>query len=105
MLGPRINAVGRLSDPTDALRLLCSPNLQTASKYAKVLDEYNRDRQSLQADSLALAENITSDNLSSDKLIFVADKSYHPGIIGLIAGRLTEKYYLPAIAISRNNFV
>jgi len=105
MLGPRINAVGRLSDPTDALRLLCSPNLQTASKYAKVLDEYNRDRQSLQADSLALAENITSDNLSSDKLIFVADKSYHPGIIGLIAGRLTEKYYLPAIAISQNGEV
>jgi single-stranded-DNA-specific exonuclease len=97
ILGPRINAVGRLSNPTDALRLLCSQTSQQANKFVSVLDNYNKDRQNLQKESLFLAEkNI---NLE-DKLLFVVDKSFHPGIIGLIAGRLTEKYYLPSIAIS-----
>lgn len=98
LLGPRINAVGRLSNPTDALRLLCSQNAVQAGKYAQVLDSYNKDRQMLQQDSLDLAEN--SIKKIKDKLIFIADKTFHPGIIGLIAGRLTEKYYLPSIAVS-----
>jgi len=97
ILGPRINAVGRLSNPTDALRLLCSQTAQQASKFVAILDGYNKERQTLQQESLTLAEkNIKTD----DKLLFIADKSFHPGVIGLIAGRLTEKYYLPSIVIS-----
>lgn len=97
VLGPRINAVGRLSNPTDALRLLCSLNDSLASKYAKNLDGLNHDRQVLQQESIDLAEkNINK----KDKLIFVSDLSFHPGIIGLIASRLTEKYFLPSISIS-----
>ncbi|MEI8067501.1 MAG: single-stranded-DNA-specific exonuclease RecJ [Candidatus Shapirobacteria bacterium] len=98
ILGPRINAVGRLSNPTDALRLLCSPTLVQAAKYAQVLDDHNKDRQILQKDSLEVAEKNIFNN--SDKLVFIADKSYIPGIIGLLAGKMTEKYYLPSIAIS-----
>jgi single-stranded-DNA-specific exonuclease len=98
VLGPRINAVGRLSNPTDALRLLCSSSTEQAAKFAQVLDSYNKDRQTLQQDSLEIAQSAVAD--IQDKLIFVADQSYHPGIIGLIAGKLTEKYYLPSIAIS-----
>ncbi len=97
ILGPRINAVGRLSNPTDALRLLCSQTSQQASKLVQILDNYNQDRQILQQESLDLAKkNINT----KDKILFVADKSFHPGIIGLIAGRLTEKHYLPSITIS-----
>jgi single-stranded-DNA-specific exonuclease len=100
ILGPRINAVGRLSNPTDALRLLCSQTTQQANKFVSILDGYNKERQSLQQESLILAEkNINS----KDKLLFVADNSFHPGVIGLIAGRLTEKYYLPSIVISVDN--
>jgi single-stranded-DNA-specific exonuclease len=100
ILGPRINAVGRLSNPTDALRLLCSQTTQQANKFVSILDGYNKERQSLQQESLILAEkNINS----KDKLLFVADNSFHPGVIGLIAGRLTEKYYLPSIIISVDN--
>ncbi len=96
VLGPRINAIGRLADPTDALRLLCSQNLLQAAKYAGVLNSYNQDRQQLQKDSLDNADkNIDLKN----KLIFIHG-DYNPGIIGLIAGRLTEKYYLPSIVIS-----
>jgi single-stranded-DNA-specific exonuclease len=95
ILGPRINAVGRLSDPTDALRLLCSQNILQASHYAAVLNNYNQDRQILQKESLEIADqNI---NLK-EKLIFISG-NFNPGIIGLIAGRLTEKYYLPSIVI------
>lgn len=100
VLGPRINAVGRLADPTDALRLLCSQNSLQAAKYAQSLNSFNRDRQILQKESIDLAE--TKINLQN-KIIIIADVSFNPGIIGLIAGRLTEKYYLPSIAIAIDN--
>jgi single-stranded-DNA-specific exonuclease len=101
LLGPRLNAVGRLSDPTDALRLLCSQNSTQASKYAAVLNDFNKERQDLQKESIDTADkNI---DLKS-KIIFVADK-FNPGIIGLIAGRLTEKYALPSVIISKNGEV
>lgn len=99
VLGPRINAVGRLSNPTDALRLLCSQNPVQASKFAQTLDDYNYQRQQIQQQSLEVADNLVKKN--KNKLIFIADPSFHPGIIGLIAGRLTEKYYLPSVIISQ----
>lgn len=98
ILGPRINAVGRLSNPTDALRLLCSSSSNQASKFTQILDKFNKDRQILQQESIDLAQQKVKNN--KDKLIFIADKSFHPGIIGLIAGRLTEKYYLPSIILN-----
>ncbi|MDD2482916.1 MAG: single-stranded-DNA-specific exonuclease RecJ [Candidatus Shapirobacteria bacterium] len=98
VIGPRLNAVGRLSNPTEALRLLCSQNLLQASKYAQNLDKFNQDRQSIQKDNLKIAEENNLNN--QNKLVFIAHKEFLPGIIGLIAGRLTEKYYLPSIIIS-----
>jgi len=104
LLGPRINAVGRLSDPTDALRLLCSTSELQANKYAQVLNDFNQDRQTIQKESLDIAEfSLSKGTLSgrplSDKIIIISGE-YNAGIIGLIAGRLTEKYYLPSIVIS-----
>lgn len=98
VIGPRINAVGRLSNPTDALRLLCSFSSQQATKYAQILDDFNKDRQSLQQENIDLALKQIKNN--KNKVLFVSDNTFHPGIIGLIASRLTEKYYLPSIAIS-----
>lgn len=113
VIGPRINAVGRLSNPTDALRLLCSQNSNQSTEYAKNLDKFNKDRQDIQKDNLKIAEEIIcrdalraslsqkkSLSSNSNKLIFISNKTFLPGIIGLIAGRLTEKYYLPSIIIS-----
>ena len=101
LLGPRLNAVGRLSDPTDALRLLCSRNALEADKYAKILNSFNAKRQDLQKESIESADkNIDIKN----KVVFVAD-TFNPGIIGLIAGRLTEKYSLPSIIIAKNGEV
>ncbi|MFA6368950.1 MAG: single-stranded-DNA-specific exonuclease RecJ [Candidatus Shapirobacteria bacterium] len=98
VIGPRLNAVGRLSNPIEALRLLCSQNALQASKFASSLDKFNKDRQSLQKDNLKIAEEENLNN--QNKLIFIANKKFLPGIIGLISGRLTEKYYLPSIIIS-----
>lgn len=101
LLGPRLNAIGRLSNPTDALRLLCSQNSLQAAKYATLLNDFNQKRQSLQKESLDIADkNIDIKN----KLIFIADK-FNPGIIGLIASRLTDKYVLPSIIIAKNGDV
>ncbi len=97
VIGPRINAVGRLSNPTEALRLLCSQSPSQAQNYAKNLDNFNKERQSIQKEDLLSAELKVK---HQDKLIFVSDKNYLPGIIGLIAGRLTEKYNLPSIVVS-----
>jgi single-stranded-DNA-specific exonuclease len=99
VLGPRINAIGRLSNPTDALRLLCSQNPVQAGKFAQILNDYNYERQQIQQQSLLIADDLVKKN--RHKLIFIADPSFHPGIIGLIAGRLTEKYYLPSVVISQ----
>ena len=98
IIGPRLNAIGRLSNPTDALRLLCSTSNSLASKYAKILDGFNKDRQSLQQESIDVAQKQIKEN--NDKIIFLSDKSFLPGIIGLIASRFTEKYYLPSIVIN-----
>jgi single-stranded-DNA-specific exonuclease len=98
VIGPRINAVGRLSNPTEALRLLCSQNSVQASKFAQNLNNFNKDRQIIQRDNLKIAEKSIVNN--KDKLVFIANKKFLPGIIGLIAGRLTERYYLPSIIIS-----
>lgn len=99
-LGPRINAIGRLTDPTDALRLLCSKNALQAAKYAQSLNMFNQDRQMLQKDHLEQAEKLLD---AKNKLIFLSDAKFNPGIIGLIAGRLTEKYYLPTVIIAIEN--
>lgn len=103
LIGPRINAVGRLSDPTDALRLLCSSSLLQASRYAQSLNSFNQDRQVLQKESIDLAEetirNGSMPYAQTDRIIIISG-DYNPGIIGLISGRLTEKYYLPSIVLS-----
>jgi len=100
VIGPRINAVGRLGDATDALRLLCCLDGNLLDKYADKLNRLNIERQKLQKKSFEIAKKACE--LNKDQVIFMADKKYHEGIIGLIAGNLAEKYGLPAIVISKN---
>ena len=74
IIGPRLNAVGRLSDPTDALRLLCSTTPALAAKYAAVLDDFNRDRQLLQGEHLEEAEKMVKNN--KEKVIVIASQEF-----------------------------
>ncbi len=98
MIAPRLNAMGRLEHALDALRLLCTKRSDKASLLAQKLGLTNRERQKLTEDTVVHALDLVPK--SSKKLIFVAHASYNQGVIGLVAGRLVEQFYRPAIVVS-----
>ena len=100
IIAPRLNAMGRMEDAMDSLRLLCTNNSQRAKELAKKLGDTNRIRQTLTIDTFYHAK-AQVDEKTKNKLLFVHHDSYPEGIIGLVAGRLTEEYYLPSIVISK----
>lgn len=98
-IGPRINAMGRLADGMDALRLLCTKDASKAEKLSALLHNTNENRQNLTFDLTKQAEEIVSKE-KNESLIFLSSKEYHEGIIGLIAGKMTEKFLKPSIVLS-----
>jgi len=100
IIGPRLNASGRMDDPLDSLRLICTKDRQRAMDLAKKIEEKNRQRQDLTQQILVHARNLwlTIDGKSS--LIFIQDKSYEEGVIGLVAGKLMEEFYRPAVVLA-----
>lgn len=103
IISPRLNAMGRLVQGLDALRLLCAKNQVKAQILAEKLGLVNQERQKLTAETLIHAKKTLSEqNFSEEKLIFLSHRSYNAGIIGLVAGKLVDEYYLPAIVIAEN---
>jgi single-stranded-DNA-specific exonuclease len=100
LIAPRINAAGRIEDPMDALRLLCVKNEEKAEMFAQLLEEKNKERQLLMEQMTVHARELWLKEDSKGKLIFISDTSYEEGIIGLIAGKLTEEFYRPSIILS-----
>lgn len=100
VIAPRLNAMGRLENAMDSLRLICTTDKKRAENLASLLSRTNFERQRITIESLEHAKNNVSKK-SLQKLIFIADESYQQGIVGLIAGRLVEEYYLPSIVISK----
>lgn len=98
-IGPRINAMGRLADGMDALRLLCTKDEAKAIKLSNLLKDTNEDRQNLTITLTKQAEEIVAKE-TAEKIIFLDSPDYHEGIIGLIAGKMTEKFSKPSIVIS-----
>lgn len=101
-LGPRINAMGRVGSANIALDLLRCADAREARELASVLDRENKNRQNIQKDILkdALARVKEEIDLDKEKVIVLADGSWHPGVIGIVASRLTEEYHKPAIMIA-----
>lgn len=103
LIGPRINAGGRIGDAALGSRLLTLDDEAEAMRIAEKLDELNRDRQAMEiamlaeAEAEALAEYGNGEGAS---VIVTARESWHPGIVGLLAARLKEKFRRPAFAIS-----
>ncbi len=103
LIGPRINAGGRIGDAALGARLLTLEDAGEAETIAAKLDELNRERQVMEAAMLqeaeaeALAEYGNGDGAS---VIVTARESWHPGIVGLIASRLKDKFRRPAFAIA-----
>ena len=100
-LAPRINATGRVGDAAIAVRLLRSQDPLRAREMAVYLDAENRTRQEIEAEVLAEAlEMLREFHPAKDKVIVLAKEGWHPGVLGIAASRLVERYYRPAIMIA-----
>ena len=100
-LGPRLNAAGRLGDAKLGVHLLLTPDPAKAANIAAMLEEANRTRQRFEREMTADALNqLDLETLASSHVILVSGEDWNPGLIGLTAGRLCERFHLPAIALS-----
>ena len=98
-LGPRLNAAGRMNDASTSYRLLTTRSSQEAYGLAKELEETNAERQTVTAEALSKAQQRLASRLHLPLLI-EGDESYPVGVIGLVAGKLKDEFYKPAIIIS-----
>ncbi len=99
ILAPRINAAGRLDHALDSLRILCTRNRERSDILARQLSEVNKERQSMTQEASSVAKSLVVFE-SEMKIIVSSSADYKQGIIGLIASRLTEEFYRPALVIS-----
>jgi single-stranded-DNA-specific exonuclease len=104
-IGPRINASGRMMNGKEAVDLLLAKDFKTAKEKSENIDQYNDDRRELDKRTTDEAYVIIDENphLIDGKIIVVFNPSWHKGIIGIVASRLTEKYYKPAIVLTESN--
>lgn len=102
MLGPRINAAGRMSSPQIALRLLMTESPREAESLARILEEENktRQREERQVVKEAVAEVERTVNFNRDRVIVVGRRGWHAGVIGIVASRLVDRYHRPAVVIA-----
>ena len=99
MLGPRINAGGRVGKCSHGANLLLDTDPKNAFKLASELDQFNKERQMLEKDLLQKLLNETKD-YSKDPVLVLSGSNWHEGIIGIVAARLKDKFNKPVIIIS-----
>ncbi len=102
ILGPRINATGRMDSAQKSLELFLSEDADEAYALAQFLDKQNSERQKMQRDIVQEAFDIVERevNFKDHKVIVVGKAGWHKGVLGIVASRLTETYYRPSIVIS-----
>ena len=104
VIAPRINAAGRMDDAKKAVQLFIEKDTDKTLELAKLLHSDNSDRKeadsSITAEALALIDN--NIELINRKSTVVYQEHWHKGVIGIVASRLTEKYYRPTIVLTRN---
>jgi single-stranded-DNA-specific exonuclease len=99
LIAPRINAVGRISHALESLRLLCIRNDDEAHKLALHLDKVNKERQNM-VDRMVVDVLKKAEEQKGRKALVISGKNYNQGVIGLAAGKLSERFYKPAIVIA-----
>jgi single-stranded-DNA-specific exonuclease len=102
MLGPRLNAAGRLDSALAAYDLLTASDVKTAGELAQKLDQQNHERQALTRKIQAEAEAIALAEEPDALLLFAVSPEFNPGVVGLAAARLVDTYYRPAIVGQQN---
>jgi single-stranded-DNA-specific exonuclease len=101
ILGPRLNAAGRLESALAAFELLTTTDVMAAGQLAQQLDIQNRRRQDLTRQTQERAEALALADETEPLLLLAVDREFNPGVVGLAASRLTEKYYRPAIVAAQ----
>ena len=102
VIGPSINASGRLEQAEWALKMLLSNNEIEAKELAEKLNDLNKERQELTKEGLEEAiEIIEKNNMTKDKVLVVYLEDIHESIAGIIAGRIREKYNLPTVVLTK----
>ena len=98
-LGPRINAAGRLADATVGVRLLLTHDIKEARKLAEALDAANGNRKDIEHYVTEQAVKRVDDMPSLPEAIVLSDEEWHPGVVGIVASRLVERYDRPTVLI------
>ena len=100
-LAPRLNAAGRLGQALGALHLLLATDLSQARSQAKILNELNRRRQSLEKEVLSQALGlIRQQGLNQRPVMVLGREGWHPGVLGIVAARLAEEFHRPVAMVS-----
>jgi single-stranded-DNA-specific exonuclease len=104
-IGPRINASGRIQNGKEAVELLIEKDFSTALDKANQINQYNETRKDLDKAMTEEANRIVDhlEDLSERRSIVIYNEAWHKGVIGIVASRLTEIYYRPAVVLTRTN--
>lgn len=105
ILGPRINASGRMDTAETALNLLMSERDDEASELARTIEMFNRQRQKIEEKMLEEAHDLIDReiNFKEHKIIVIAKEGWHQGVLGIVASKLADKFYRPTIVISKTD--
>ena len=104
-IGPRINASGRIQNGKEAVELLVEKDFSAALEKANLINQYNETRKDLDKAMTEEANKIVEEleDLSERRTIVIFNEAWHKGVIGIVASRLTEIYYRPAVVLTRTN--
>jgi len=104
IIAPRLNAPGRMANAEISLKLLMSKSVAEAGDLAKDLEKFNRERQKIEGKILEEAEELINQqvNFKDHKVIVIAKQDWHQGVLGIVASKLADRFYRPAIVISIN---
>ena len=102
-IGPRINASGRIQNGKEAVDLLIEKDFASALKKSNRINSYNETRKDLDKNMTEEANKIVDNlsDLSERRSIVIFNEDWHKGVIGIVASRLTEIYYRPAVVLTR----
>ncbi len=103
VLGPRINASGRIASPMEAVRLLVSNDEKKCKEIANTLEMTNFERQKMTTEIFNMAKESIKN--SKDNLLFILGEDWHEGIIGLVAGKIQQLYYKPVVVATKSEGV
>ena len=98
-IGPRINASGRLADAAISVDLLLSDDWQFCDKAARQLDDLNRERQDIERLITERAERYVEENFHDAGGLVLFDEEWHPGVVGIVAGRISRKFNRPTVVL------